>query len=153
MPMRDLLRYMLIAVLVVVAGWFLIGELKEWTVVDNSVNIEDSSGWELLVHFNLVDTINGVQFNTYDYDFLAFEVIETTGNGFGDKYDSAITIINKHSYLETLRNLHKIHFGALVCLDGGVISYSYYYDLFTLENVTDVYNGATDYDVKVWGVK
>lgn len=72
--MRDLLRYMLIAVLVVVVGWFLIGELKEWTIVDNSVNIEDSGGWELL--FNYSTTIDDDSYleTSFDFDFKDYDV-------------------------------------------------------------------------------
>lgn len=92
--MRDLLRYMLIAVLVVVVGWFLIGELKEWTIVDNSVNIEEARGiyWQGNTSAQLGDIITdmlGQPQNSLRLDYTEpgvdlCSVYELTVNAYND---------------------------------------------------------------------
>ncbi len=151
--MRDLLRYMLIAVLVVVVGWFLIGELKEWTIVDNSVNIEDSDGWELLYNFSTdVDPDSYLRI-TFDFDFKDYEVYFVN------------FIIASHDY-DVIYNSHFITLDKLylnfITTDSEFVTYMYNLTLSLNGNNVLVASVSTefgsvycgfDFFVEIWGVK
>lgn len=156
--MRDLLRYILIAVLVVVVGWFLIGELKEWTIVDNSVNIEDSGDWELLFNYSTsieADSYLSECFDDFDIDYDVYYV-----NFIVDSYDSDI-IYNSHFLI--LDESFTANESVINFITTDSFNFTYYYSLWLniiqgeLELEASVVSGTLfhefDFSVKIWGVK
>lgn len=130
--MRDLLRYMLIAVLVVVVGWFLIGELKEWTIVDNSVNIE-SDGWELLFDDEIAVPSNDsvdIDLDYKGYTIVAFQI----------NPNDLIYFVDKTNFYADLKIFYEEEF----------LFVNFFIDYFRVENYLP-YGLTTDF--RVWGVK